>query len=81
MKGDIVRLYKKMYGLAEELAVHELEQKMPIMGRNHILQKQKEVSQKDFVQEILIYKNKKIKFHMDEMKKLLEMRIKEEKLK
>lgn len=85
-KGDIVRLYKKMYYLAEELAIHEMDQKRLLITQDRINEKFKKATNNSvedpkltLLGDIVNFKTTRIEHHMNEMKKLLEMRIKEDK--
>jgi len=83
-KGDIVRLYKKMYNLAEELAIHELEQRkihlVTSANKDDIKDEKGLYTYVGNIETILAeYKQQRIDYHVKEMQKLLIMRSKEDK--
>ena len=71
-KGRIDKVYNKMYYVAHDLSVHELKQ--------YLIELQtkapSERSGLKLLTMITDFKKERISFHMDEMKKLLEMSLK-----
>ena len=81
-KGKIDRLYEKIYILAEKLALHEMKKKSSIIL--HELEKKYKNERNDdiileYLKGISVYKDERIKFHMDEMKNWLELNLKNKK--
>lgn len=75
IRGNIVRVYDKMYNLAESLAIHEMNQ------RDRLLLDKANKKVKDphkylitFAKEMTNYKEKRIEYHMNKMKELLKFR-------
>lgn len=74
LKGDIARVYSKMYSIAEEIAIHEVKQKQHslINKADRRFKKTKDIF--SFPDEVSKYKEKRIQHHINEMKELLKMR-------
>lgn len=78
-QGKISKLYSEMYSIAEEFAIHEVNIKKGI-----IMQKlDKRLNPNEYfgkyIEKISDYRDKRLNYHMNEMKKLLEMGLKDEK--
>ena len=71
-KGRVDKVYFKMYAVAEKLAIHET--------KKYLFELQAKISSiksdMDLLTMITDYRKDRISFHMDEMKKLLEMSLK-----
>ena len=72
-KGKIDDLYFKMYKLAEEIAIHETGQYY-----NKLLATKNESNKESFIEKVHKNKQSRIKYHYEEMKKLLELYLKDE---
>jgi len=77
-KGDIDKLYTKIYQVADENAVADLR-RYSAMKRAELLQR---INRGDapetlkFVKQLQNYRNKRFKFHLDHMFRLLELYVK-----
>lgn len=75
LQGKIDKAYSRMYALAEELATYELNKNLELI--NYRLSKSKKIKSQDYgweyVDRINKYKEKRINFHMNKMKELLQM--------
>ena len=72
-KGQIHKLYYKMYCVAEKLAIHENKKYLAEIGITH--------SNMDIIQGfelIAKHRQERIEYHYNEMKKLLKMSLKEQ---
>jgi hypothetical protein len=85
-KGEIDKLYTKMYQLADENAVSDL-QRYSAMKRAELLRKMNELvmnpqdgdpaaEKLKFVRQLHDYRSKRFKFHLDSMFRLLELYVK-----
>jgi hypothetical protein len=79
-KGDIDKLYTKMYQLADENAVSDLRRYSAMKQAEllHRVNKGDEPATESlkFVKQLHDYRNKRFKFHLDSMFRLLELYIK-----
>ena len=77
LKGDIAKAYEKMYNLAETLAVHEVKL-YQTLTTTRTLKKYEDKNRGDIMGEVLdkvaIYRQKRIQYHISEMKELLKLR-------
>ncbi|MGV8168819.1 MAG: hypothetical protein ACP5N3_02075 [Candidatus Nanoarchaeia archaeon] len=84
-KGNISDTYYKMYKRADKLASYEMNLRRDSFVREHIIDmKSKDIKSPHeymlaFEERVLNYRDERLKYHMEEMKKLLELRLKEEK--
>lgn len=76
LQGKIDAVYERMYNLAEKLAVHEVKLYQSLLTTR--LLKKSENQNKDLMGELLdkvaVYRQKRIQFHINEMKELLKLR-------
>ncbi|HQB18834.1 hypothetical protein KBC25_00385 [Candidatus Pacearchaeota archaeon] len=75
LKGNITKAYENMYNLAERLAVHEMKQRGQILW-NKLAKKvnNSEEHNISYAKEMANYKEKRIQYHLAEMKELLKLR-------
>lgn len=77
LSGRIDKAYRKMYELAEELAIHETELYKSLTGSKLI---RKVNNSKDFdlmsnlLEKVVAYRQKRLQHHINEMKDLLKLR-------
>ncbi|MBU2520578.1 MAG: hypothetical protein KKB03_05055 [Nanoarchaeota archaeon] len=74
-KGEIETVYERMYNIAEKLAIHEAKKWAKSEDYETLLNKMKRDNKNPY-REFLSYRNKRIKFHMNEMCRLLELYVK-----
>jgi allophanate hydrolase subunit 1 len=76
LRGNITKAYQKMYGIAEEIASHEMQRRIHYFHK--MAKKKTKDNIKDYVweygEEMVKYKEKRTQHHLNEMKELLKMR-------
>ena len=73
-KGDVSALYRKMYSLAEDLAIDEMQKRQSLILSNIESKLPVKNLAQEYINELIGYKGKRIQYHMDEMNKLLKLR-------
>jgi len=76
-KGDIHKVYSKMFDTADFCAVEELKRYIPRLETktNRNLMNHEDFIK--FVDKIAKYRDQRFKYHMEQMKELLKIRLKE----
>lgn len=72
-EGKIVKVYRAMYNEADRLAIHEMKSFLAELATT-----KPETSAIKGIEMITNFKKERMAFHMDEMKKLLEISLKEQ---
>ncbi|MEK6945449.1 MAG: hypothetical protein AABW63_01515 [Nanoarchaeota archaeon] len=76
LRGNIAKAYEKMYEIAESIASHEVTRRMEIINnKSDSIVKNKGIDYFwSYFEKIVKYKEKRIEYHMNEMKTLLKLR-------
>lgn len=74
LKGEISKAYEKMYELAEKIAHHEMFQRKGLIIKNIEKRQKDKFDPWVYSEEVAKYKEKRIQYHLAEMKELLKLR-------
>lgn len=74
-RGDVVRLYQRMYQLAESIALHEMRKFESRIRFNKMYRKATLKGEYDdeevILEKISNYRDERLKYHMEQMKEIL----------
>ena len=72
-KGDVVKLYQRMYRLAEDIAIHEMRKSALILEFNISYDKMLKGKDNDenILNKVSEYRDERVKYHMEQMKEIL----------